>query len=407
MMDPNLKAILDSLQGRKGRPGFGYGLGTAEGHVKRFIASAGQDALRQTGIIDEKSGVAVVKRAAETLTWCDDSMVVEEKLTNSTDFRTVMPSGVDLPKNTLMVIRHVLTTDRKDRDEDILRTGGGSLDPKSPLLWQHMHAMPIGGVLAEVEHTDNKLTVVSAILDMPGAMGEIVKDAATLVEANMLRFSHGFRVLEFDELEKSGDGGWPGFDIKRFEIMEASLVSVPSNVDAEIEMIASTSFKSAFFRSIQKDVQSQRPVQVRGVEMPGQLKLRFDGHTIERSSDGGLDIAIADKSIAVEPEEIVKQEEPVEETKSVEPATLLDRVKSVLADMESDSEDVEPAFDELSKWVGARDGKVELTKSSAIAFIIGCGNAEDLKTIRDFAAAQIELCEQNELAEQYQTLVSA
>lgn len=133
----------------------------------------------------------------------------------------------ELPKNTLMVFRHVLTTPRKDRDGDILRTDGALVDPNLLLLWQHVHTMPIGKMLSIAEHTRDKLSLVSAIVDT----NELAHDAATMVDAGMARFSHGFRALKFKELDdKSG-----GFDIESYEIMEASMVSVPANTDAQVE----------------------------------------------------------------------------------------------------------------------------------------------------------------------------
>ena len=41
--------------------------------------------------------------------------------------------------------------------------------------------------------------------------------------------------MSFVEEMKAKEGEFPGFDIKKFEIMEASLVSVPSNIDAQTE----------------------------------------------------------------------------------------------------------------------------------------------------------------------------
>lgn len=249
--------IFSQLASRSSAPGFGYGLGTAENHVKRFLGNVGSEVAGGRDTAD-----SLVKRAASVATWMgqEDSY---KQFTNASDFAGVMPDGVDLPPHTLMVIRNCLTTDREDRDGDILRTEGAELDPKAPLLWQHMHNMPMGGVLAKVEHTDRKLTIVTAMLDL----GPLTADAAKLVEANMLRFSHGFRIFEYEERKEPSKMGFPGFDIKRFEIMEASLVSVPSNVDAEIEMIASAKFASDEFKAMQKHVQSQRPTQVAGATL--------------------------------------------------------------------------------------------------------------------------------------------
>ena len=137
--------------------------------------------------------------------------------------------GIELPKNTLMVFRHVLTTSREDRDGDILRTEGASVDPNMLLLWQHVHTLPIGKMLVVHDHTEEKLVLVSCIVDEL----DMAHDAAVMIDNGMGRFSHGFRALDYEPLEDKG----MGFDIKEFEIMEESLVSVPSNVDADTEEV--------------------------------------------------------------------------------------------------------------------------------------------------------------------------
>jgi len=104
------------------------------------------------------------------------------------------------------------------------------------LLWQHMHNMPIGKMIMVSDHTDKKLTLVSAIVDM----NALCHDAAVMVDNGMARFSHGFRALDFSEIKAGPDeteSSPSGFDVKRFEIMEESMVSVPANIDADTEEV--------------------------------------------------------------------------------------------------------------------------------------------------------------------------
>jgi HK97 family phage prohead protease len=301
-------------------------------------------------------------------------MVKEKTFTSTKEMAEVLPEGVELPEKTMLVIQHVLTTDRVDRDNDILRTAGAKLDPKAPLLWQHMHSMPIGGVLSEVSHDDRELKVVSALLDM----NEITKDAGILVEANLLRFSHGFRVLDFEERQpEEDDKGWPGFDIKEFEIMEASLVSVPSNIDAEIEIVAGKKFESDFFKHYQKELVDSRPTVV-----APQLKLKF-------GADGEWEVMSNSKDVEVElPAKTTNKEALTlnEVWDNCVPATKVEEK----AEAESET---------------AEEEKSEPTEHDAIEYLLRCTDEQMLRRIRDLAAGRIETLERAKIAQQVESLV--
>ncbi len=120
----------------------------------------------------------------------------------------------------------VISTSRVDRDGDTLITSGAEPDPKMPLLWQHNAQTPVGKLLTITSHTKDELCGRFAIADT-----EFGRAAAKLIDFGALRISHGFQPIEY---EPKTNGGWL---IKRFTIMEASLVSVPSNVDAEITSV--------------------------------------------------------------------------------------------------------------------------------------------------------------------------
>jgi HK97 family phage prohead protease len=204
---------------------FGYGITTAEPYVRQVLAM--EDAGFKSG--RPASPEQLIKDARGRLVYANEDMV-GEKFASSVEGLDL--KDIDVPANTLMLIQHVLTTDREDRDGDVLRTAGAMLDPKAPLLWQHQQFLPIGKVLKTLEQTTDSLKVVSALLDI----NELTTDVAKLVEAGVLRFSHGFRVLDYDMRKDEDDNETDGFEVKKFEILEASLVSVPSNVDAEIEI---------------------------------------------------------------------------------------------------------------------------------------------------------------------------
>jgi HK97 family phage prohead protease len=252
--------FVEALTGRKGGEEFGYGISTAEPYVRQLLAleSAGCRSGRTV------SPEQLIKDAQQRLVYAGPEMVAE-KVASSAE--GLGGDDIEMPPNTLMVIQHVLTTDREDRDGDVLRTAGAQLDPKAPLLWQHQQFLPIGGVLKVVEQTAKSLRVVSALLDLPGNSG-LTTDIAKLVEADVLRFSHGFRVLDYEQRTDQDGKEMDGFDVKQFEIMEASLVSVPSNVDAEVEIYSSGKFQSDMFRAHAKQViEKNTKAQVMGVDI--------------------------------------------------------------------------------------------------------------------------------------------
>lgn len=241
-MSPQEK-LLSSLLNRKRRlTEFGYGLTTADGYVKHVAECIGAGPVAR--IYQNLNFEALIKEASRKLVYANQDMLVESKAASLDDFRSILPDGTQVPPNVLMAMRHVVTSSREDRDKDMLHTDGAVLDPHAPLLWQHMHPCPIGRVLATVEHTKDVLRVVSVLLDL----NDVTNDCAKLIDAGVLRFSHGFRVLEFTE--RKGDGDFSGgFDITKFEIMEVSLVSVPSNVDAEIELFSRGKLRSDAYKA--------------------------------------------------------------------------------------------------------------------------------------------------------------
>lgn len=245
------KPISSLLKAVRNRKGSGYGITTAEPYVRRGCVEY------QLSVPDEH-----MKRAKETLVFHNSGCEVENCCRK--DMQSLLPEGIELPPHSLMVVRHKLTTPRVDRDRDVLRTEGARLDPKAPLLWQHMHAYPVGKVLTTIEHTKEVLRLASVLLDL----NELTQDTAKLVEADVLRFSHGFLPEDWDD-RKSEDDEWLGFDIIDYEIMEASFVSVPSNVDAEVEMWSRGQLESEMWTRHAKRMWDKRKKVHGGVDVDG------------------------------------------------------------------------------------------------------------------------------------------
>jgi hypothetical protein len=256
--------LLEAIRARQQKQTeFGYGILTADRYVANMQQLAGLDLCYRYASKANVSYQDVMEKAARTLVYSNSDMTVQEK-------QVVIPDEVKLPKNTLMVFKHVLTTPRVDRDGDVLRTQGAMIDPKMLLLWQHVHTLPIGKMLYVVEHNEKQLVLVSCIVDM----NELSHDAAVMVDNDMARFSHGFRALEYQQMKaEEGETSSGGFDITKFEIMEESIVSVPSNADAEqqeilLSLVEGGKLTSGLMKECGKTIREKRPVTIAaGIEL--------------------------------------------------------------------------------------------------------------------------------------------
>jgi DNA polymerase III delta prime subunit len=252
--------LLTAIRNRKGGAAFGRGILTADRYVDTAAQCVGVGMCRKYfgGVSGGPGFAQVQKDAASKLVYSGSDLEIEASgrplqgklATASSEIRKLLKAE-DMPVNTLLAFTHVLTSSREDRDGDILETKGALPDPKMPLLWQHIHTLPIGKAIAVVEHTPDLLRMATVLFDL----NELTSDAAKLIEAMALRFSHGFRALEFEERTKEGV---PGFRVTKYEIMEESLVSVPSNVDAELELFSRGKLKSDVFKAHAKSLNQMR-----------------------------------------------------------------------------------------------------------------------------------------------------
>jgi hypothetical protein len=269
--------LLTAIRSRKGGAQFGRGILTADRYVATATECVGVGMCQKYFGNAQGTYAQVQKDAASKLVYTGTDLLIEgEKLATAASEIKKLLKGDDLPANTLLAFTHVLTSSREDRDGDVLETKGALIDPKMPLLWQHIHTLPIGKAVAVVEHTPDLLRMATVLLDI----NELTSDAAKLIEAMALRFSHGFRALEFEERTKEGV---PGFRVTQYEIMEESLVSVPSNVDAELELFGKGKLKSEVFKAHAKAMQRMQPKRFRGVsltERVGEFSHTIKGGTL-------------------------------------------------------------------------------------------------------------------------------
>jgi len=274
--------LLRAVRSRKEKKTeFGYGIMTADRHVKNVLDTVGlplcyrylSDRRSQTSFDD------VMRKAASTLVYSNPDMEVESKEISRSD-------GIELPKNTLIAFRHVLSSNRKDRDGDVMHPDGMIVDPRMLLLWQHVHTAPIGKLICLEDQNPKKLVVISAIVDM----NELCHDSAVMVDNEMARFSHGFRAIEFTKI-KAGENGEQaeGFDITKSEVMEESLVSVPANVDAGVEdvmlsLVEGGKLTSPIMKQIGQSIREKQPA---SIPVNLDLKVTVNGQEVKNVSEDG------------------------------------------------------------------------------------------------------------------------
>jgi len=287
-----VKSLLDAVRQRGTKQTeFNHGIMTADRYVSTLQETIGLDNCYKFAATQTKSFADCLQQSKSTLVHSNQDMQVTKSMTIADAAKEY---SFDVPKNTLMVFKHVLTTPRIDRDGDILRTEGASPDPKMLLLWQHVHNLPIGKALYVEEHTKDRLVMVSAIVDM----NELSHDAAVMVDNDMARFSHGFRALDWEELVDDDDVKTGGFNIKSFEIMEESIVSVPSNVDAEmsermVELCEKGTLKSQVVTEYAKNIRQEMPIQVA-------VEAEFTEDENEQVDDAADEKAIGDGIVSEE-----------------------------------------------------------------------------------------------------------
>tara|TARA_R110001583_G_scaffold49116_1_gene153849 strand:- start:21837 stop:23783 length:1947 start_codon:yes stop_codon:yes gene_type:complete len=159
------------------------------------------------------------------------------------------------------VITGIATTPAADRVNDVIVPQGVTFNNPLPLLWQHDHSKPVGTVYFE-EPTEQGIKFVARIANIEdeGTLKDRCNEAWQSVKAGLVRgVSIGYRAIGAVEHIANG-----GILYKSTEVFELSLVTIPCNSDATIELIksldvsASATDKEAVEQElINKDVEEQ------------------------------------------------------------------------------------------------------------------------------------------------------
>lgn len=269
--------LIRSIKARKNAQPFGQGIGLASAYIEalRPCLADQQCFAKMMDGVSAGQFDAACKSAASQLVYSHDECwepKVEKSIgvaSGELDMKSILSEVVggspELPKHCALVFRNIVTTSAEDRDRDILEPMGAIVDKSMPLLWQHLQPQPIGKLLGVISQNSNILKVASCICDV----NELASDSIKMVEAGILRISHGFKPKTFEPLPmKSGDQVPAGFHVLKYEVVEESLVSVPANsgaiIDAWATLVSRKSLKSDLVKSLGDKYYEKRDTATQG-----------------------------------------------------------------------------------------------------------------------------------------------
>lgn len=141
-------------------------------------------------------------------------------------------------------LRFTISTAAVDRAQDVIDQAGWDLSgfQRNPVvLWQHNSwDMPIGKCVdVGLEAGALRATVEFVRSDMPMGIGELADTVLMMCKEGFLSAtSVGFRPLEFDvttDPSRGADDYFPGFDFRKQDLTEFSIVTIPCNANAVID----------------------------------------------------------------------------------------------------------------------------------------------------------------------------
>jgi HK97 family phage major capsid protein/HK97 family phage prohead protease len=169
--------------------------------------------------------------------------------------------------NEQRIIEGIASTPTPDRVGDVVDPMGAKFALPMPLLWQHDSKSPIGNVM-HAEATKEGIAFKARIAQShePGKLKDRLDEAWQSIKLGLVRaVSIGFRSLESEPIDKKSP--WKGEIFKKWEWMELSAVTIPANMEANINVIRSldTELRAAT-GNVQQSVSSA------GVSAPKQTK---------------------------------------------------------------------------------------------------------------------------------------
>lgn len=174
-------------------------------------------------------------------------------------------------------VEGIASTPTLDRQGDSVDPLGAKFTAPMPLLWQHDAHKPVGQ-MTFAKPTKSGIPFKAQIpkITEAGTLKDRVDEAIQSLKYGLVSaVSIGFRILQ-DGYEVMDGGGW---NIKSWEWMELSLVTIPANSEAVISAVKSADIAtlSAIGRKQGKSVDTLSPAEAgrkKAVRRPIQLNTR-------------------------------------------------------------------------------------------------------------------------------------
>jgi HK97 family phage prohead protease len=142
-------------------------------------------------------------------------------------------------------ISGVMSTPETDRVGDQVNPLGMKARLPAPCLWQHDSGDPIGEIVWVDPKPDGiRFRAKLAKIESPASLKERLDSYFSLIKAGIVKgISIGFRPLEMEPIAT-------GWFIKSWELLEASVVTIPANASCSISTVKALSNKRAPVRVV-------------------------------------------------------------------------------------------------------------------------------------------------------------
>lgn len=134
-----------------------------------------------------------------------------------------------------ITVKGIASTPTPDRSLDVVEPMGAKFETPMPLLWMHNNEKPVGHVTF-AEPNENGIPFVAEIpkIAESGILKDRIDEAIHSLKYKLVAaVSIGFKSSDYDIL-KSG-----GLHFKTWDWLELSLVTIPANPEAKINLVKS------------------------------------------------------------------------------------------------------------------------------------------------------------------------